>query len=689
MKKVILLLLLASRCFAADDAALQYLHAYYGLIYPFGDTLGGATIFGYGSYDILTGVKVTGTSFGSQDHFTSLNVISLGYGNSDLGSGGQYNSIAIGNDIVVSLPSTAYFGNSVFAYNFIETMPASGFSNYWYSLSGTNLLFNSSGLSLSGVPYVGNWYIISNKATGSSYWTITNDGLGSFDVLASQTSNNVTFGSTVGSGLSFGQFNINATNVFIGNASTPGALGLPGTIDIWALRGSANGRDDLQFLSQYATNNVQITSSSGAAIPQVIINATNVFITGSNTAAAFVGTNQGASSAFTGNGPGLTNLNGANLSGGAVTNQINSGGTVGNTGGQMYSLVPGSGIGFATNGAGASATLTPSVSNAPLSSLSTNGAGPGTQITYIGYGNVAWANDTNSTINTTFLPTNFVLNQVYTNNAGTVQYVQATALLTMTGVAGNASLGLMVSNSGAAGYSFASVYSNQTLITSLAAASQGDVGAMVSNGACYYYSNSSSGAGDSSSIVSGTGSVTTLGNAAAGGGGGSAGPFTNSGPTLTTNSTSSNQMTAAGFTFQQNGTSAGASNSYFKIWEITNGPGTTNISGQGSINPYTCAQQSTGVGMVGATWPAGVYKVSGTGFISGRITGTGVSGSRSFIFDITNGVTQGGSIVTATSGGSSNPSLGAVANSSAWMLQTTNGAAGAIEYSGQINYIYE
>lgn len=109
------------------------------------------------------------------------------------------------------------------------------------------------------------------------------------------------------------------------------------------------------------------------------------------------------------------------------------------------------------------------------------------------------------------IQTNFVLNQIYTNDTGSALFVRASAIALITGVAGTASLDLMVSPAGGTSWSNASRFSVSSLLTSLAATNSGEVSAIITNTGSYYFTNSSVGTGDSASLAIGTGQRTILG----------------------------------------------------------------------------------------------------------------------------------------------------------------------------------
>lgn len=127
-----------------------------------------------------------------------------------------------------------------------------------------------------------------------------------------------------------------------------------------------------------------------------------------------------------------------------------------------------------------------------------------------GNGNLSWVAGTNVSIPNTIVPTNFVLNQRYTNSSGSIQLLDATIALITAGVSGNASIDLMVDQTGGSSFSIQDRSAISTLVTSIAQSYTNNLTGAISNNATYYFTNSSNGSGDSATIVPGTGEIITL-----------------------------------------------------------------------------------------------------------------------------------------------------------------------------------
>lgn len=134
--------------------------------------------------------------------------------------------------------------------------------------------------------------------------------------------------------------------------------------------------------------------------------------------------------------------------------------------------------------------------------LGSTAAGALTAVTYYGDGSHLTGIPTN---NASASVTNFVLNQVYSNGSGGMILVGSSVQLTVAGVAGQATMSLMVSNAGSAGYVMVSTNGVGTVITSIAMPYYQEMVGVVSNQSTYYFTNTSTGVGNSGSLVAGTG----------------------------------------------------------------------------------------------------------------------------------------------------------------------------------------
>lgn len=92
-----------------------------------------------------------------------------------------------------------------------------------------------------------------------------------------------------------------------------------------------------------------------------------------------------------------------------------------------------------------------------------------------------------------------VSGQWYTNTTGVPLLVGANAILTETGVAGNASMSLNIQSP----FGVTNIYGESTLITSLATSKTNFLSGVVPTNAIWYFTNSSSGVGDSATIIGG------------------------------------------------------------------------------------------------------------------------------------------------------------------------------------------
>lgn len=156
------------------------------------------------------------------------------------------------------------------------------------------------------------------------------------------------------------------------------------------------------------------------------------------------------------------------------------------------------------------------ITNLPLSALSRSSAVSGQVAEWNGSSWVP-ADIQGVTIPNTITPTNFILNQKYTNNSGSVQFVDATISLTTAAVAGQSSISLYADQAGGIGFAIQDQAKVTTLITGLAVTDYRNLIGALSNNAAYYFTNDSTGAGNSSAIVSGSGELITLGDGAAAG----------------------------------------------------------------------------------------------------------------------------------------------------------------------------
>lgn len=239
--------------------------------------------------------------------------------------------------------------------------------------------------------------------------------------------------------------------------------------------------------------NLVIVANSNGAVSVIITN----LIGATTNLAEFWGTN--GSSAF-GPGAGL-HIGGTSFAG--TSNLLVEGTATANGG------FSGSGLGLTS--------INPInlVSNLPLSKLAQGGAASGQVAEWNGS---AWVpSDVQGvTVPTTITPTNFILNQKYTNTSGSVQLVDATVSLTTAIVSGQSSLSLYADQTGGTTFTI----QDQAKITTVASAALTDyrnlIGAL-SNNAAYYFTNDSTGAGNTSAIVSGSGELITLTDGAAAG----------------------------------------------------------------------------------------------------------------------------------------------------------------------------
>jgi hypothetical protein len=118
-----------------------------------------------------------------------------------------------------------------------------------------------------------------------------------------------------------------------------------------------------------------------------------------------------------------------------------------------------------------------------------------------------------STNQPTLIRTNFVLNQLYTNNSGTLQLLNASVFLSPAAVTGDATMDLYVDLAGGTTYALAARVGISTAIGGLAQPITNSMFCALSNGATYFFTNSSAGAGVSAGLVAGTGTITTMGQA--------------------------------------------------------------------------------------------------------------------------------------------------------------------------------
>lgn len=156
------------------------------------------------------------------------------------------------------------------------------------------------------------------------------------------------------------------------------------------------------------------------------------------------------------------------------------------------------------------------LTNLGLNNINTNGAATGSQLTFVGYGNVAWNVDSSTTIGTTTAYTNYVVNQIYTNLTGAGEGIHATAYYTPGTIAGGvAGIQLLYSNAGFGGWSNADITASGTLALSLAMPTTNGLNAtIITNGVFVFTNVTTSG---SAGLIAGAGTITIFGNAAAGG----------------------------------------------------------------------------------------------------------------------------------------------------------------------------
>lgn len=130
--------------------------------------------------------------------------------------------------------------------------------------------------------------------------------------------------------------------------------------------------------------------------------------------------------------------------------------------------------------------------------------------------------------------TNFVLNQVYTNQSGTIQLLNSTVFMVTALVNGEASVALYADLGGGVTFSnlIARVGIATTISGGLALPITNNIFGAVSNNVRYYFTNESAGAGNSAGLVDGTGTITTLGSGASGSVGNGTGIQTNFGSGL-------------------------------------------------------------------------------------------------------------------------------------------------------------
>lgn len=337
---------------------------------------------------------------------------------------------------------------------------------------------------------------------GSDYTTLGTDGAGGFKVVTSDAGGQV-FGIAKDG------------NITLGPLGSVGASKLLRTDSSQRIRSSTYDETDFALAS---TTNGFIKVQSGKGNNTILTNLSTYSTLTAN----------GSISFGTGDGTLATDSSITTL--GNIISSAGKGSFAGitNTAGNNGKLVV-----YGTGGVLQSATSTDSdiIDKASTSALNTTSnalvniatnnvrvkPGIGTTVTtnYESSGITYQVNDTE--VASTMVRTNFVLNQVYTNDSVQPILIKADVFLTEAAVNGGVSLDLMYSITGGTGYTLLSRVASTTLLTGVAGSVTNTIAGVATNAGSYYFTNTSSGIGNSAGLVgNGTGQYVIIGGGAVG-----------------------------------------------------------------------------------------------------------------------------------------------------------------------------